>query len=124
MLLLCAMAIADTPQLPAPPPPPPPPRVRDVPPAELPDLASRAMRRGVSRIRLCYELALARDEHMGGQIDVELEVLDRRVLAVKVLVNTTGDDALGACVVEKFQTLSFPPEVSGSISWGWELSPK
>lgn len=109
-------------EAPAPPPPPPPAVEPATPPPTDPGPTAEEVELYAARVRMvvrryhagevgrCFDDATARNESLSGQVVVGMVIgAEGAVTSANVLRNTTGDDALGACLA--------------SLARGWSLSP-
>lgn len=81
----------------------------------------RAVRGRMARITRCYEHALGDDPTLGGRVAVSLTVEETGTLShVRVEDNSTGSDAVAACVTSALASLRVSPApVGGTVSFGF-----
>lgn len=75
----------------------------------------------IGAIRGCYERELKRDPTLAGKVTIEFTIQERgNVSDVKVTSNTTGSDAVGACVADAVQRFRFNPgPEGGSVTYSY-----
>jgi hypothetical protein len=124
-----APAAGRTPDSPAPDPPASDPPAPD-PPApdsdepEVPagQLDTRAVifvvRHYLPQVRACYERQLRNEPELRGQITMRFTVgAGGRVVGAEAVVNSTGSDALAACVSSNLRTWRFPEPEGGPVAF-------
>lgn len=67
------------------------------------------------QLTYCYETRLKGNPDLGGRVEVEWNVTGGRVTSAYVFANTTGDQELGECIVNKIERWRFPNGVEGQI---------
>ena len=73
------------------------------------EVVRRVVEQSRPRLRVCYEAALRGDPETSGQVVVRLTVEpDGRVATARIAGNTTGDEALGRCVLGVVGEMTFP----------------
>jgi len=78
---------------------------------------SRLFRRKQKAIRYCYEKRLKINSGISGKIRLQITVGPMgNVTAVKVLLNTTHDSSLAACIIAKIKGWRFPRPQGGQVS--------
>lgn len=104
------------------------PLTRPEPEQWLPEPITRAPRRGAPsaairdqvrdyqrQIRSCYERRLRDDPTLSGRLEVEMDILGGRVVMARINNDTTGDEALGKCIVLRARSWQFPTEIDEKI---------
>ncbi|MFT5681968.1 MAG: hypothetical protein ACI8RZ_002886 [Myxococcota bacterium] len=94
----------------------------------LPEPIQRAPRRGAPsaairdqvrdyqrQIRSCYERRLRENPTLSGRLEVEMDILSGQVVMAQINNDTTGDDALGQCIVLRARSWRFPTEIDEKI---------
>jgi TonB family protein len=72
------------------------------------------IRKRIGAIRACYERELRRNPTLAGKVTVEFTIQPRgNVTGVKVVANTTGDNAVGKCVANAVARFRFNPGPDG-----------
>jgi hypothetical protein len=100
------------PREPALPEPPPPPPAHGLPPPVI----QATVRSGFPRLRGCYEDALRKKPDLTIKVTTRFTIrADGSVADVKV-TSDVPEDALTACVAQRFATLSFPRPASGVVT--------
>jgi TonB family protein len=84
-------------------------------------LDSSAIAKVVSRrkgaIKSCYEKQLKRNPKLAGKVKVQFTILQSgRVSNARVLEDTTGDPAVGKCIVSGMQRWRFPKPDGGDVT--------
>ncbi|MES2638406.1 MAG: AgmX/PglI C-terminal domain-containing protein [Myxococcota bacterium] len=74
------------------------------------------------RVQACVEQSGKALPEGVGRVAVELTIEAGRVTSSALIKNTTGDDALGQCVVRAARTMRFADETTTTATWGWRLS--
>jgi TonB family protein len=79
------------------------------------------IRQRISAIRACYERELRRNPQLSGKVTVEFTIQTTgTVSGVRATENTTGDDAVAACVVSTVQRFRFNPgPEGGSVTFSY-----
>lgn len=79
------------------------------------------IRQRISAIRACYERELRRNPQLNGKVTVEFTIQTTgTVSGVRATENTTGDDAVAACVVSTVQRFRFNPgPEGGSVTFSY-----
>ena len=77
-------------------------------------------------VKDCYEVALATQPELQGRLEVLWYITDGVVTEASVLGNTTGDDGLGACLIERIKAWTFPPQLEAEteVMYPFIFSPK
>lgn len=72
-------------------------------------------------IKACYERSLRQNPTVAGKVTIEFTIVPvGTVTAPTIVANTTGDEAVGQCVVATIQTLRFKPgPVGGSVVYSY-----
>jgi len=88
-----------------------------------PAVIKRVIRVAFPRFRACYERALKQKSTLAGTVGVEF-VIDRpgTVCNAVVLQNTTGDPALGDCVLAEYRRLVFPSPNDGRVKVSYPIT--
>lgn len=70
----------------------------------------KTMKRYNGRVKSCYERQLKGDPDLAGKVTVTFEIeTTGRVSGVDILDNSTGNDALGACILKVVRGIKFNP---------------
>lgn len=82
-----------------------------------PEVVQRIVRQNFGRFRMCYEGGLRRDPKLEGSVTVQFEIgKDGAVSKPKsVAVTDLKDQAVVACIVKSFASLSFPAPEGGVV---------
>jgi len=76
------------------------------------------VRHYLPQVRACYERQLRNEPGLHGQITMRFTVgAGGRVTATSVMVNSTGSDALAACVTSTLRTWHFPEPEGGAVAF-------
>ncbi|MCB9761542.1 MAG: AgmX/PglI C-terminal domain-containing protein [Alphaproteobacteria bacterium] len=75
------------------------------------------------QIKYCYESQLKSDPTLQGRVDVSFTVNKGRVVNASLFSNSTGNDALGKCIVGKVKLWRFPDDVQGEVVYPFILTP-
>lgn len=110
------------PPTPAPPATDPPAAEPDEPDVPEGQLDTRAVifvvRHYLPQVRACYERQLRNEPQLRGQITMRFAVgAGGRVVSTEVVVNSTGSDALAACVSANLRTWRFPEPEGGAVAF-------
>ncbi|MEE2787822.1 MAG: AgmX/PglI C-terminal domain-containing protein [Myxococcota bacterium] len=82
-----------------------------------PSAIGRVVGRRKGAIKSCYEKQLKRNPKLRGTVKVQFTILESgRVDRVKVLQDTTGDQAVGRCIKQKMRRWRFPKPDGGSVT--------
>lgn len=81
------------------------------------DNLQSVVRQRQGQLTYCYEEQLRSDPSLSGRVEVRWNVSGRRVTSASVVSNSTGNDALGQCIVRKIKRWKFGEDVSGSTTW-------
>lgn len=94
--------------------------------ALTPDETAEAVRSGVKRqsgqVAYCYESRLKERPQLAGDMVITFVVSAGRVTESRVTLNTTGDEALAACVASRVSDWRFGERVSGELTYPFTLS--
>lgn len=88
-------------------------------PAKVKDVVNKY--RG--QVKYCYEQQLKANPSLEGRVEVEFTVGNGRVMSASVFVNTTGDQALGDCILGKIKRWRFPAELETDVSYPFIFRP-
>lgn len=81
-----------------------------------PRLVQKAVEEHWHGLRLCYELALRRDNQIAGEVEWRWRIDSRGDISDIELVNSTiGDNRMLNCIKNKMATWQFPPPRRGSV---------
>jgi len=81
----------------------------------------KTIRTRIRAIQACYEKELRRNPSLAGKVTAEFTIVERgTVSGVKITANTTGDDAVGACVANTISRFRFNPgPEGGSVTFSY-----
>jgi TonB family protein len=81
----------------------------------------RMIKTRIGAIRACYERELKRNPTLAGKVTIQFTIeLQGNVSAVRVVENTTRDEAVGSCVANAVQRFRFNPgPQGGSVSFSY-----
>ncbi len=88
-----------------------------------PGKVKAAVGRYYGHIRSCYELQLKSNPSLSGRVEVSWTIAGGRATSVALEGNTTGDDALGQCIVRKVRSWKFPEELEMDVVFPFILAP-
>lgn len=74
------------------------------------------MTQAKGRFQTCVEKALADAPATRGRVSVGWSIVEGRVTTARLVSNTTGNDALGGCMVRAVQTLRFDATVTADVA--------
>lgn len=69
------------------------------------------------QLTYCYEERLKENPELEGRIEVAWSIRAGTVSNVRIVDDSTGDQALQACVVRKISRWRFDSEVSDDVTW-------
>lgn len=78
-----------------------------------------ALRRYSGQLQACYEAELRADPSLEGRVEARFVIRDGRVTSAEIISNTSGNSALGDCVVSRIRRWRFDKEVNGPLTWSW-----
>ena len=71
-------------------------------------------------IKYCYEKALKKNSSVKGKVTIRFTIGPAgRITSASVAANTTGDSAIGQCIVGKVKSWRFPPPEGGSATFSF-----
>jgi TonB family protein len=83
---------------------------------------SSVFKRRASAFKACYESRLRDKPNLGGKIVIRFTIGGAgRVTNIDVASNTTGDTAVGACIVEKVRGMKFDKPENGDVSFTYPI---
>ncbi|MCB9794203.1 MAG: AgmX/PglI C-terminal domain-containing protein [Alphaproteobacteria bacterium] len=82
------------------------------------------IRKNSGQVRACYERELRLDPTLQGRVEVMWSMVSGRVRSASIFSNSTGNKALGDCIVSKVRLWRFDPEASGDVIMPYILSPQ
>ena len=69
-------------------------------------------------IKACYEKELRRNAGLKGRITLRFTIgTSGRITNIDVSQNTTGDDAIASCIIDKVQSWKFDPPSGGAVTF-------
>lgn len=75
-----------------------------------------ARRKGA--IKACYEKELRRNPDLKGRITLRFTIgTSGRITNISVSQNTTGDDAIASCIIDRVQSWKFDPPSGGAVTF-------
>jgi hypothetical protein len=81
------------------------------------------VKKSQGRILSCLERALKEAPTLAGRVSVGWTIVEGRVTESHLVANTTGDDALGGCVVAAVRGFRFDPTVTAEVAeFPWVVS--
>jgi hypothetical protein len=80
------------------------------------------VKRYKGRMKLCYDQALRQDPGLYGRVEIEFSVGRGRVLEAFVSTNTTRNDDLANCILNKVKGLTFDPDLEADVIYPFVLS--
>lgn len=79
---------------------------------------AKVFSRRKSAVQRCYEKALKTNESLKGKVIIQFMIGPAgRVTKIKVKSNSTGNDGVANCIVEKVESWRFPPPEGGSVTF-------
>jgi hypothetical protein len=84
----------------------------------------RTVERNFGQLTYCYEQQLRASPTLSGRVEVEWYIRERRVTSATVFANTTGNSALGECILEKIRRWRFDEGLEGEILYPFVFTPK
>jgi hypothetical protein len=75
------------------------------------------------QVKYCYETQIKSDEALHGRVEIAMVVGEGRMQSATIVLNTTGDAALGECIAKKVGTWRFPQELSGETVYPFVFEP-
>lgn len=87
-----------------------------------PDI-TKTIRKYQGQVKYCYESRLKVDPTISGDLALQFSVAGGRVVDQTITENTTGDEMLGKCALNKVRTWRFPETVEGPVNASWTLTP-
>ena len=87
-----------------------------------PDHSDLVVRRYTGQLRYCYESQLKVEPTLAGLVVLDWTIEQGRVQASTAAVDTTGSDALKACLERKVLRWRFSSETTGRVVLGLTLS--
>jgi len=82
------------------------------------------VRRYSGQMKYCYEQQLKKNRDLQGRVEIGWAVYGGAVESVYIVSNSTGDDALGKCMVNKLKRWKFDSSIEGDVSWPFVFAPK
>lgn len=76
------------------------------------------------QVKYCYETQIKSDEALHGRVEIAMVVGEGRMQSATIVLNTTGDAALGECIAKKVGTWRFPQELAGGAVWPFVFEPE
>lgn len=86
------------------------------------DAVRDVIRRNQRHIRSCYERRLHDHPGLDGRVALDITVAAGKVTAATVAENTTRDEPLASCIVQRVRRWEFPADVSDEIHLPLSLS--
>lgn len=77
---------------------------------------SSAVEKYSGKIESCHASSLKSNPNVNGQLVVDVEIFDGKVMMSRLSSNQTGDSGLGACVEKRIKKWRFPSNCSDVIS--------
>ncbi len=78
---------------------------------------AKVVRRRKGAIKNCYEKQLKRNPKLAGKVKVQFTILESgRVGSARVMLDTTGDPAVGKCIANAMKRWRFPKPDGGSVT--------
>ncbi|TVQ92816.1 MAG: hypothetical protein EA397_06600 [Deltaproteobacteria bacterium] len=77
------------------------------------------IRQRSGQLQACYEEQLRGDPSLSGRVEVQFNIRRGRVTSAQVIGNTSGNTALGDCIVNRIRRWRFADDVDGPLSWSW-----
>ena len=78
---------------------------------------ARVFGRRASAFRACYERRLKVKPNLSGKVVIKFTIgTVGRITNIKVASNSTGDSAVGSCIIGKVRSWRFSPPVGGSVT--------
>lgn len=74
------------------------------------------------QVKYCYEAELKENPELQGRVEVAWTVSGGRATGVEILSNTTGNSALGSCIVKKVGGWKFSEELDMDVVYPFVLS--
>lgn len=84
---------------------------------------AKVVRKYKGQVKYCYDAELKTNPTLQGRVEVAWTVNKGRVVSASLFANTTGNEALGNCIVSKVRSWSFPPEIVGDVIYPFILTP-
>ena len=69
------------------------------------------------QVKYCYDMEVESSPGLSGEVVVEWKVVDFGVQSATLVSNTTGSEALGACLVSRVSHWPFNGVKDQSVSW-------
>lgn len=88
------------------------------------ELVRQVVQSNLGQLTYCHEQQLRSDPTLAGRVVIEWNVSNRRVTSAAVFANTTGNAALGECILSKVRRWRFDPSIEGEILFPFVFSPK
>ena len=83
---------------------------------------SKVMRRRSSAFRACYESRLKVNPGLKGKVVIRFTIgTAGRITNIKVAQNSTGDSAVGSCIINKVRRWRFSPPENGSVTFTYPI---
>ena len=77
-----------------------------------------------AKFQECYDVVPRDDSSLGGKVTVLFDVGRGRVLEAGITANTTGNEALGECILRTIRLLRFSPSVEADVEQSFVFSVK
>jgi hypothetical protein len=74
------------------------------------------VRKSQGRIQTCVEQSLKSNPNLDGRVSVGWTIAGGRVTEAHLVKNTSGDDAVGKCIVNAVRTLRFDPGLTADVA--------
>lgn len=85
--------------------------------------ARKTVNKYKGQIKYCYDQQLKIDPTIQGRVEIQFLVKEGLVKSNSLVVNTTGSDALSACISSKVRTWRFDTTLSGDFVYPFVLAP-
>lgn len=84
------------------------------------DSVASVFRRRQSAIRRCYEKSLRTNPDLEGKVTIRFTIGPAgRITSISVVQDTTGDSAIGRCIVSRVRGWRFSPPRNGSVTFSY-----
>ncbi len=85
-------------------------------------LVTKVFRRRSSAFRACYESRLKVNPGLSGKVVIRFTIGSAgRITNIKVSSNSTGDSAVGSCIINKVRRWRFSPPENGSVTFTYPI---
>jgi TonB family protein len=82
------------------------------------DAVAQVFSRRKGAIKACYEKELRRNQKLSGRITIRFTIgTAGRITNINASQNTTGDDAIASCIIDKVQGWKFDPPSGGAVTF-------